>query len=93
MSDETLLEFITRHEGKRNRVYDDATGDILKPGYTLVGHPTIGVGINLEEPISDATIQQMLREKCNDAINECLHAFPWYAELTEPRQWAVLDMR
>lgn len=89
---ETLIELITRHEGKRRTVYDDETGEPLKAGMTLIGHPTIGVGINLEEPLSDAAIQQMLRDKLNDSINECLHAFPWYAELTERRQWAVLSL-
>lgn len=93
MTNESLLDFLTRHEGKRNRVYDDETGETLKPGHVLIGHPTIGVGINLEEPISEDTIQQMLREKANEAINECIHAFPWYAELTERRQWAVLSLR
>ncbi len=41
-------EMIKRHEGKRNWVYDDATGRSLKPGEKARGNRTIGVGFNLE---------------------------------------------
>lgn len=81
MSDETLLDFITRHEGKRRVLYEDS-----------LGIPTIGVGHNLSKPISDMAIAQILRDDVNEAYSECLHAFPWFADLTLPRQWVMIDM-
>lgn len=89
---ETLEEMIERHEGKRRTVYDDATGQPIKPGYTLIGHPTIGVGVNLEEPLSEAAIQLMKQDKINNSRNDCLHAYPWFAELDEKRQWVMIDL-
>lgn len=81
MSDETLLEMIERHEGKVRVLYQDS-----------LGVPTIGIGHNLSKPLSDAAIQQILRDDVNDAYGDCLHAFPWFAELTEPRQRVLIDM-
>ena len=42
-----LRRFIQFSEGRRLFVYDDATGEPLVPGYTLIGNPTIGVGRNI----------------------------------------------
>lgn len=81
MNDETLLDMITRHEGKRRVLYHDS-----------LGIPTIGIGHNLSKPLTDMAIQQILRDDVNDAYGECLHAFPWFAELTEKRQWVLIDM-
>jgi len=81
MSEETLLDMLIRHEGKRRILYEDS-----------LGVPTIGVGHNLSKPLSDAAILQILRDDVNDAYNECLHAFPWFMDLTEARQRAVIDM-
>lgn len=41
---ETRLDREERHEGRRPLAYDDATGETIKPGYTMVGNATIGVG-------------------------------------------------
>ena len=55
-----LLEL---HEGRRRYVYDDATGERLRPGDTLKGNPTIGVGHNLEwGPFDEEMIDQLKRE-------------------------------
>lgn len=81
MSEETLLEMIARHEGKRRVMYEDS-----------LGLPTIGVGHNLSKPLSDMAIAQILRDDVDDAYNDCLHAFPWFADLTQSRQWAMIDM-
>ncbi len=43
-----LKEMIIRHEGKREWVYDDATGNRLKEGDVAKGNRTIGVGFNLD---------------------------------------------
>jgi lysozyme len=41
-------DLIRRHEGLRTVVYDDATGKALKFRSTVIGHPTIGYGRNLQ---------------------------------------------
>lgn len=82
MSDDTLMDILIRHEGKRAKAYKDTKGLL-----------TIGIGHNLSMPISEAAIQQIYRDDVNEAYNECLHTFPWFAELTERRQWAMIDAR
>lgn len=81
MAKETLEQMIERHEGCRDRYYLDSEGV-----------PTIGIGHNLFKPISRAAIEQIFRDDLREAWNDCLHAFPWFADLTEPRQWVLLDM-
>jgi len=44
MNLERTKKQLTRHEGLRLAVYDDATGKPLEQGDTIVGHPTVGVG-------------------------------------------------
>lgn len=78
---ETLEEMIERHEGCRLLPYIDS-----------VGVQTIGIGHNLHKPLTYAAVRQIFRDDLNDATNECLHAFPWFADLTEPRQWVLIDM-
>lgn len=78
---ETLAQMIERHEGCRSTIYVDS-----------VGVETVGVGHNLHKPLTRAAIEQILRDDLNDAINECLHAFPWFADLTEPRQRVLINM-
>jgi lysozyme len=41
-------DLIRRQEGMRTVVYDDATGETIKFRSTIIGHPTIGYGRNLE---------------------------------------------
>lgn len=81
MKDETLEQMIERHEGCRTTIYVDS-----------VGVETIGIGHNLHKPLSRAAIEHILRDDLNEVINQCLHAFPWFAELTLPRQRVLIDM-
>ena len=39
---------LTRDEGQLLTVYDDATGAAIKPGTSVKGHPTIGIGRALD---------------------------------------------
>ena len=72
---------IERHEGNRAMPYPDS-----------LGIWTVGVGHNMSRPLSAAAIQQILRDDIADATNDCVHAFPWFADLTQPRQAALIDM-
>ena len=47
MNIKQLVDDLTRHEGLRLQVYDDATGKPISKGDTLKGFPTIGIGRNL----------------------------------------------
>jgi len=47
MDKKKLVDLISDHEGVILKVYDDATGQELKAGDILIGHPTIGVGRNV----------------------------------------------
>lgn len=78
---ETLEEMLIRHEGLRHAPYIDS-----------VGVQTIGIGHNLHKPLSHAAIMQIFKDDVADAKNDCLHAFPWFAELDETRQWVLINM-
>lgn len=90
--DDTLEQLIERHEGRRSTVYDDATGMGVRPGYHILGNLTIGVGHNLSKPLSANVINLILAEDLDEAKTDCLHAFPWFADLTEPRQWVLISL-
>ena len=78
---ETYEEMLKRHEGLR-----------LSPYIDSVGVQTIGYGHNLQRPFSIKAMEQQFLDDVASVHNECLHAFPWYADLSEPRQWAVKNM-
>ena len=78
---ETLEQMLERHEGCRNVPYIDS-----------VGVQTIGIGHNLHKPLSRAAIEQIFRDDIADAKNDCLHAFPFFADLTEARQCVLVNM-
>jgi lysozyme len=76
-----LTAMIERHEGNKPVAYQDS-----------LGIWTVGVGHNMSRPLSAAAIQQILSDDIADATNDCLHAFPWFPDLTQPRQAALIDM-
>lgn len=43
-----VVELIKKNEDLRLKVYDDATGMSVEPGYVMRGHPTIGYGRALD---------------------------------------------
>jgi GH24 family phage-related lysozyme (muramidase) len=55
----TLKAWIERWEGRRNQAYDDATGKAITPGCVVQGHPTVGVGFNLDAPGAQAGIESL----------------------------------
>lgn len=78
---ETLEQMLERHEGYKPTIYVDS-----------VGVETVGIGHNLHKPLTREAILHILRDDIADATNECLHAFPWFADLTEARQRAIINM-
>lgn len=78
---ESYEDMLIRHEGIRAVPYIDS-----------LGVQTIGIGHNLHKPLSHAAIMQIFRDDLADARNDCLHAFPWFADLDESRQWVLINM-
>lgn len=88
-------ELIIRHEALRLKVYDDATGQPIVPGYTLKGHPTVGYGRALDvnglapheaDFLLDSEIPVRL------ANLKIIFAPPRWEALGAARQAALLDM-
>lgn len=78
---ETLEQMIERHEGCRYVPYTDS-----------VFVQTIGIGHNLHKPLRREAVELIRSHDIEDAKNDCLHQFPWFADLTERRQWAMIDL-
>ena len=78
---ETLDEMLKRHEGRSPIPYRDS-----------VGVWTVGYGHNMGKPLSEAALQQIFADDLREAQHEVVQAFPWYADLTQPRQWVLVDM-
>lgn len=78
-----LLEAeLTRDEGKRNKLYKDTEG-----------FWTIGIGRNMDaKPLSDEVISLMFREDIEEVERILDQEMPWWRDLTDARQRAVLNM-
>lgn len=72
---------LIRHEGCRDTPYIDS-----------LGVQTIGIGHNLHKPLSQGAIMRIFQDDVADAKNDCLHAFPFFADLSEARQWVLINM-
>lgn len=80
-----------RQKLRRELLLDE--GLKLKVYFDTQGVPTIGVGRNLQaKGISEATAAQMLEEDIDEAVKDLL-TFPWFLNLSEPRQRAIVNMR
>lgn len=87
-----MQQELIRDEGEVLEVYDDATGNLLKPGMQVKGNPTIGVGRNLLVGISDSESAYLLN---NDITNVCAQLdaqLPWWAQLDSVRQRVLVNM-
>jgi len=75
-------KMLTNHEGIRHHPYK-----------CTAGKTTIGVGRNLDDVgLSYDEILYLLRNDINNCITELDRNFPWFAELSEARQMALIDM-
>jgi lysozyme len=75
------LAQLKRNEGRRPRPYQDTKGIW-----------TVGYGTNLTTgSLSEAAMTQMLVDRLQDVETACL-SLPIWKDLSEPRQWVLLDM-
>lgn len=91
---ETMLEgMLLRDEGRKLFVYDDATGEALRPGMTLKGHPTVGIGRALDvEGLTSSESDYLLAGDIYRVQSEAEKAFPWYESLVDERKAVILSM-
>lgn len=79
---ESFKDMLMRHEGYSHKLYKDT-----------VGKYTIGYGRNIEaKGVSADEANLMFENDISDARNDCLHAFPWFSEMDEARQWVLVNM-
>ena len=69
------------HEGKRNLPYQDS-----------LGVWTVGYGHNMEVPLSDRAIEQILEDDLHSAVSELDRAFPSWKQHSENRQDVLVEM-
>ena len=82
MDRELLKAQLLKHEGLR-----------LKPYRDTVGKLTIGVGRNLDDKgISEGEAMRLLDGDIDETHAKLAAAFPLYADMSGPRQRALLDM-
>jgi GH24 family phage-related lysozyme (muramidase) len=55
----TIKAWIEHWEGRRKQTYDDKTGKPITPGCVVLGHPTVGVGFNLDANGAQAAIEAL----------------------------------
>jgi lysozyme len=72
---------LTRDEGKRSIMYIDS-----------VGTPTIGIGHNLQNSISDAAINQIFNDDLTIAENNIQKFLPWTASLDDVRYGVLVNL-
>jgi len=75
-----LKELLIKHEALKLTPYLDSEGIL-----------TVGVGRNLERPISNKLAMFMLDEDIESAKKDASN-FEWFSELNETRQTVILDM-
>ena len=76
-----LKDLLRLHEGERNLPYEDSVGKL-----------TIGVGHNLDRPISARAIEVILDDDIAEAKADLDKVFPKWQSLTETRQNTLIEM-
>lgn len=78
---EILYSTLVKHEGWRNRIYEDSKGI-----------PTIGVGFNLLVGLYDEEIDFILNFRIELIFADAKTGLPWFKKLSIARKIVVLDM-
>src|SRR5437899_1439553 len=93
MNREILTRELIRDEDLRLVVYDDATGKPLRPGMTLVGHPTIGVGRALDvRGITEVEAGVLLHGDIESVTAELGAKLEWFSTLDDVRQRVLVNL-
>jgi lysozyme len=93
---DALLTHLADEEGLRFYVYDDATGEPIVPGYTVVGHPTIWHGLCVEKgrvpKLWDSLPRDALAFVAKAKFAELVARIPWALELPWRTQLGLAAM-
>lgn len=81
MDVEILKDQLIRHEGDKPTPYLDSKGIW-----------TVGVGHNMNNPLSHKARMQIFDDDLNEAISQCVHAFPGFVNLSENRQMVLVNL-
>lgn len=84
---------VQANEGWRPYLYDDATGKRITQGSIVIGHPTIGFGMNLDAldlPLEIGTAWFELQR--TRVINELFNALPWTQTLAAGPLRVLVDI-
>jgi lysozyme len=93
MNRDALVSILIDDEALRLKPYDDATGKELKPGDTLKGNITIGIGRNLSGVgISKSEAFMLNCADIDKAETQLDNALPWWRSMSERRQIVILSM-
>lgn len=91
---EAIVEkILIAEEGFRANLYDDATGQPIKPGSIVKGHPTVGFGCALDvSPLTEDEALYLLRNRYRAALAALPYALRWVGDLDPPRAAVVVAM-
>lgn len=91
---EIASKMIPQNEGMRLKAYDDATGEQIKPGDTVKGYVTIGIGRNLVgKGLSDEEVKVLFASDRADVIKEIrAKKFSFWDRLSDIRKAVLVDM-
>lgn len=93
---EDLIRDLKREEGFRPYAYDDANGEPIVPGYTVVGHVTIWYGLCIEKgrvpPVPERIPAELLAHVAERKWSELMDRIPWVADLPADVQRALAQM-
>lgn len=81
MNYKAIVDSLKSHEGIKLTMYTCAAGK-----------PTIGVGHNLERPISTKAAEQILSDDIDDCVAALDRSLPWWRTLDDVRQGVVVEM-
>jgi lysozyme len=83
---------LSKHEGRKRYVYDDASGKNITEGSFVRGIPTVGVGRNLvDRGLSDDEIDFLLDHDINDALADA-SKFAFFSKLDPVRKAAMAEL-
>lgn len=82
---------LRRDEGEVLHAYDDSDGAAIKPGVTVRGNVTVGIGTNVTflYPEESRFLYVNRRDK---AIARLTQALPWFASIDGTRQRALVNL-
>ncbi|MEN6423317.1 MAG: glycoside hydrolase family protein [Smithella sp.] len=91
----TIQEFITKHEGRRNKPYKCPAGfKTIGIGYNYEVNPLplhIAEYLNEHGEITDEMIDYLLRISITNAVLDCEKIFPEFNNFTDNRRMALID--